>query len=64
MTYFNNHIKFSRNMPPSNGIPLSLELMLQSLASSESFKKSPQKNWDSLCRLVPGTNAKQVLKQQ
>ena len=47
-------------MHSSTTTPLALDLMLESLVTSTQFNSLETKNWDSLCRLVPGTTVKQV----
>ena len=39
-----------------------LDLMIKSLMASREFNEQPNKNWEAICRLIPGTTVKQVLK--
>ena len=37
-----------------------LDLILKSFLSSPEFSEQQDKNWDAICRMVPGTTPKQV----
>ncbi len=37
-----------------------LDLMLKSLIASREFNEQPNKNWQSISRLIPGTTVKEV----
>ena len=37
-----------------------LDLMLKGLMASREFNEQPNKNWEPICRLIPGTTVKQV----
>ena len=51
-----------RMLRTTNNTPLALDLMLKCLVDSAQFNALETKNWESLCRLVPGTTAQQVSK--
>ena len=37
-----------------------LDLVLRALLTSTEFNEQPNKNWESICGLIPGTTVKQV----
>ena len=37
-----------------------LDLMIKSLMASKEFNEQANKNWEAICRLIPGTTVKQV----
>ena len=37
-----------------------LDLMLKSLMASREFNEQANKNWEPICRMIPGTTVKQA----